>query len=105
MTDGLENCSRTTSAKLRKMILAREKAGWEFIYLGANQDSWAESQKVAMAKAGGSFDFQANDGGIDDAWKVSADRVRTFRDQPELYEALGERMSRDVSEERRKREG
>ncbi len=103
MTDGLENCSRTTSAKLRKLIIAREKAGWEFIYLGANQDSWAESQKVAMAKPGGSFDFDASDAGIDDAWKVSASRVRTFRDAPEIYDASGEAMSRDVSEERKRR--
>jgi len=56
-----------------------------------------------MAKPGGSFDFQASDAGIDDAWKVSADRVKTFRDAPEIYEASGKTMSRDVSEERRKR--
>ncbi|MDQ3759168.1 MAG: VWA domain-containing protein [Actinomycetota bacterium] len=103
LTDGYENCSRMTSSRLRKLIIAKEREGWEFIYLGANQDSWAESQKVAMAKPGGSFDFDATDAGISDALTVSAARVKTFRDEPELYEASGEAMSRDVSEERKRR--
>jgi len=103
LTDGLENASETTSADVRKLIVDKERAGWEFIYLGANQDSWAESQKVAMAKQGGSFDFDASDVGIHDALFVSASRVKTFRDTPERFEAEGRLMGRKASEERRKR--
>ncbi len=34
LTDGYENCSRMTSSTLRKLIIAKEREGWEFIYLG-----------------------------------------------------------------------
>ena len=51
LTDGLENASETSSADVRKLIHAREKRGWEFIYLGANQDAWAESQRIGLAAA------------------------------------------------------
>ncbi len=34
LTDGLENASESSSRDVRKLIVAREKRGWEFIYLG-----------------------------------------------------------------------
>ena len=103
LTDGYENCSRMSSSKLRKRIIAKESEGWQFIYLGANQDSWAESQKIAMAAPGRSFDFDANDTGVADAMLVSADRVKTFRDRPADFDREGRSMGRKASEERRKR--
>lgn len=103
LTDGLENASETTSRDLRKLVVEKERAGWEFIYLGANQDSWAESQKIAMAAPGKSFDFDATSEGLNDAWELSAERVKTFRDAPARYEEEGRKMGRDASEERRKR--
>jgi Mg-chelatase subunit ChlD len=103
LTDGYENASETTTRHLRKLVLEKERAGWEFIYLGANQDSWAESQKFAMAAPGKSFDFDATNEGINEVWELSADRVKTFRDAPERYEAEGRAMGRKASEENRKR--
>src|SRR5262245_5538970 len=48
MTDGLENASRAfTGAQLREMVAQMQAAphGWEFVYLGANQDAFAEAGK------------------------------------------------------------
>lgn len=43
ITDGLENASTEfTKADIVSMIEAREKLGWKFIYLGANQDAIQE---------------------------------------------------------------
>jgi uncharacterized protein YegL len=104
LTDGLENASETVSREVRKLIHRKEKAGWEFIYLGANQDAWAESQKIGLADAGKNLGWQADDAGVADALEVSADRVKSFRDDPVRYkeEALGMRRSVE-GEKRRKR--
>jgi hypothetical protein len=32
------------------MIQGRENLGWTFIYMGANQDSWAETQQYGFQK-------------------------------------------------------
>lgn len=40
-TDGLENASSDyTREKIFKMIEDKRKKGWEFVFLGANQDAW-----------------------------------------------------------------
>lgn len=49
ITDGQENSSRHfTKAALREDIGALAKKGWEFQYIGANVDSFAESQAYGM---------------------------------------------------------
>jgi Mg-chelatase subunit ChlD len=48
-TDGMENQSREYSrAKIRELITKREADGWSFVYLGANQDSYAEAGDVGF---------------------------------------------------------
>jgi len=50
MTDGLENASKEyTREDVFKMIEEKEKDGWQFAYLGANQDAYAEGQKLGVA--------------------------------------------------------
>ncbi len=51
-TDGMENASRNYSySKVKKMIEHEQKKyGWEFIFIGANIDSYAEAQKFGIRK-------------------------------------------------------
>lgn len=59
MTDGEENASRRLSKEdVQKMIAAREAEGWTFVYLGANQDAFAESGKLGMT-ASNTMNFSA----------------------------------------------
>lgn len=50
MTDGLENASkRYTHQDLRSLVQRLEKEkGWTFAYMGANQDAYAEAQKMGI---------------------------------------------------------
>ncbi len=50
MTDGQENSSREyTEVQMKEMISRLEKEGnWTFVYLGANQDSYATAQKFGI---------------------------------------------------------
>lgn len=51
-TDGLENASSQYSYdRIRKMVKRQqEKYGWEFIFIGANIDSYAEAQRFGIRK-------------------------------------------------------
>ena len=51
VTDGGENASNEYSpSDIREMVAARETAGWTFVYMGADQDSWAETQALGFAQ-------------------------------------------------------
>lgn len=51
-TDGLENMSReSTRSQVSKRIADKREQGWEFIYLGANQDAIAEARSFGIAES------------------------------------------------------
>lgn len=50
LTDGHENASKTyTKAHIKDLITERQKDGWQFVYLGANQDAFAEAGSIGIA--------------------------------------------------------
>ena len=50
-TDGLENSSRRYSqAKVAELISSRQEAGWEFVFMGANQDSYLEAGRMGVSQ-------------------------------------------------------
>ena len=81
LTDGLENASRKyTRSQIRKMVKEKEAKGWKFIYLGANQDSYAESNNIGL-NAGVSYDYEANVRGLNRLMTTVSDTVRCMRTQ------------------------
>ena len=78
MTDGEENCSKEhTKDSVKKLIEHQEqKYGWKFIYIGANQDSFAESSTRGM-NAGMNFD--ANKIGTKSAFYAASNVLRKSR--------------------------
>jgi len=60
MTDGEENSSSEyTRAAIFKLITDREKEGWAFAYLGANQDAWTASESIGIHRRN-SANYQAD---------------------------------------------
>lgn len=52
LTDGLENSShKYTKAHIKDLVEERTKDGWTFVYLGANQDAFAEAGSLGIAPA------------------------------------------------------
>lgn len=79
-TDGLENASQEYSrSKLFELIRKREQAGWSFMYLGANQDAYAESSQLGYAR-GSVQNFMADARGTKLAFGSSSDAVRRLRE-------------------------
>ena len=64
LTDGYENASREFTAEhVNARIAELRKAGWTFVFLGANQDSYATGGRLAMA-AGSTANFAASPAGV-----------------------------------------
>jgi uncharacterized protein YegL len=64
MTDGEENSSKEyTDKDLKQRIKELEGKNWSFVFLGANQDSWAVGQKFGLAR-GNVVNFVASDAGV-----------------------------------------
>lgn len=52
VTDGLENASREhTRESIFEMISQRREEGWSFLFLGADQDSYASGQAISVPLA------------------------------------------------------
>jgi len=60
LTDGQENSSHNyTKAHIKDLIEERQRAGWNFVYLGANQDAFAEAGSIGIAP-GATMNYEAN---------------------------------------------
>jgi hypothetical protein len=68
-TDGEENASQTGGQRtFFDRIAARKAAGWTFVFLGANQDSYATGGGLAM-DAGSVSNYAPSPAGVHAAWQ------------------------------------
>jgi hypothetical protein len=59
-TDGLENSSKSyTKAHLKDLVEQKTKDGWKFIYMGANQDAYAEAGSIGIC-AQNTMEYDSN---------------------------------------------
>lgn len=65
VTDGLENCSTEANAGDIKNIITEQQDmyGWEFLFLGANQDAVQTGEDLGLRK-GASVNYTATRGGV-----------------------------------------
>lgn len=68
ITDGLENASKEYSGKQVKALVERlqEEEGWNFAYIGTNQDVEEVADGLSIAN---SMSFEDTSGGMQKAWK------------------------------------
>ena len=82
VTDGFENASREYGRQMIfDLIEARRERGWVFVFLGANQDAYAEGRTMAFSQAN-SGNWAASPEGSKEMWKdvsysTSEHRVKT----------------------------
>jgi hypothetical protein len=88
VTDGLENCSREVDPQtLANSIAERERDGWTFIYLGANQDAWAVGEQTGFSgrASGQAVNFRATPLGTRQAMASVAGDARDYLRGVESY--------------------
>ncbi len=80
LTDGEENASTSYDlSKINDMIRhQKEKYSWEFIFLGANQDSFSEAAKLGIDSKD-TFDFASTGDGIRTAYSEMSESITTYR--------------------------
>jgi len=61
MTDGYENASKEYNLdSIKKLIKQKEKDDWSFVYMGADQDAWANSKDMGFAR-GNTMSFSSSE--------------------------------------------
>ncbi len=92
MTDGHENSSHEdpTGENVRAWTKQREAEGWNFFYLGANQDAWQAGRDLGLGVNSASFDYAATSGGTRTAMRnvSSATNLRKTTDSNVYASAL-----------------
>lgn len=79
LTDGAENASTDfTGEQIAELIEAKQEAGWTFLFLGANQDSFATGNGLRM-RSGNVRDFRADADGIRSAVALASEAVTVQR--------------------------
>lgn len=80
VTDGQENASREFDrAKVFAMIThQREKYGWEFVFIGANQDAYAAAQSVGVSVSN-ALNYTANSVGTQSLYSDLSKKSAMFR--------------------------
>ena len=78
VTDGYENASTDYSAAdIHELIGKRREQGWAFVFMGANQDSYAESARLGFDQRNVQ-NYEASDEGVGEAF-ASVSRAYTER--------------------------
>lgn len=79
MTDGYENSSTEHNEECLTDLIKKlqAKGNWTFVFLGANQDSWATAQRLGISK-GNVMDWQATSTGTNQAFAAMAMATRNF---------------------------
>jgi hypothetical protein len=83
MTDGLENASKEWNLKSLRPLIEEKSQGeqaWQFVFLGANMDSWDVAQQMGGANyANASAKFDANEGSVGKALRNLATNTKAYR--------------------------
>ena len=79
ITDGGENASTMfDTMDVKDLVTGCEKDGWQFLFLGANIDSFTVGSSMGMAK-GSTVQYNSNARGINSAYANVSDTVSSFR--------------------------
>jgi len=82
LTDGEENASTEFNlSKINNLINKKKEEGWEFIFLGANQDAIQEASKLGIG-ADASLTFSTHEGCTNSAFNCLSDAISRSRSTP-----------------------
>lgn len=88
ITDGLENASREyTLAAVRGLIEARKAAGWTFVFLGADQDSFAEGERLGFAVKN-RRDWLKTEAGTAEMWDGVSKSTLKYREKERMLRRM-----------------
>lgn len=78
LTDGKENASETPKATVKKMVEARQEAGWEVLFIGANQDAALTGGEIGVDKDR-TLNMDASSEGTQAAYDSASEQLSNVR--------------------------
>lgn len=91
VTDGLENSSREFArAQIKQLIKQQQLLGWQFTFLGADQDAFAEAQSLGIAAEGAAVFTKHN---VAAAYAGATAKVARMREQRRAGETVDNRFT------------
>jgi uncharacterized protein YegL len=79
ITDGQENDSKEfNKTHVKKIIESHEEEGWDFVFLGANQDAIAEGGSMGV-RATNAYTYAASEAGVQDSYMMASRGLSTYR--------------------------
>ncbi len=107
-TDGRENASRRWSrARLHAAVEERKQAGWSFVFMGANQDSYLEAGRLGF-EAGNIQNYAPDSMGTQTAYRSVSRSVAAYRMSSPEYRRTSSRDfyrgTKEAEEDMRRRE-
>jgi uncharacterized protein YegL len=78
LTDGKENASDTSQAQVRDQVETYQATGWEFLFIGANQDAALTAEKMSI-DADHSLDIAYNETGATKGFQSTSRQVTQAR--------------------------
>jgi hypothetical protein len=103
-TDGQENASREfNNLQIKRMVEEfQEKYGWEFLFLGANIDSFSIAADLGILRSR-TANFQANKEGINRHYEAVDETIRRFRNHDvNFMNSLDEHLGEDKPKPKKK---
>lgn len=99
ITDGLENSSREFSVERVKALVeeAKDKHGWEFVFLGANMDAIATAGQYGIG-ADRAQSFHADPRGIALNFAVMSETVAAYRQTGQVQGDWRRKIARDYKQ-------
>lgn len=99
MTDGMENSSQNTTERVKSIVAAKEKEGWNFVFLAANIDSFQTGVNYGM-DFGKKMQFAATRGGTVSALRSASDLATSRVNMDDVaYTAYAAAMHDTVEED------
>jgi uncharacterized protein YegL len=80
LTDGKENASETTGEAVRERVERRQEDGWEFLFIGANQDAALTAEKMGIDRDR-SLDMSHSDEGTREAYAATSRNISEARQE------------------------
>lgn len=78
LTDGKENASETPQKTVRERVERHREDGWDFLFIGANQDAALTASRMGM-DSNNSLDMDHSGEGATAAYMSTSDQIRNVR--------------------------
>ena len=102
-TDGQENASKQYNTHQLKRLISeqQEKFGWEFLFLGANIDSFATAMSLGIQR-NRAANFEASEEGIKKKFYAVNETIDRFRKNDEMFmDSLKAHLSEDDTKKKK----